>query len=1034
MGPFAKGKFQPSTLICLKTFMTIRSFPPFNLDDAEHCLWRSDATGQQTRVALKPKSYDLLIHLLDHAGRLVSHEELLEAVWANVFVEPDVLKGHIRLLRAALGDDAENPRYVQTVRGRGYRFIGQLSAGTGLNPARNIPDPTRHVVARDLPLAELRGLFEKASKGQPQMAFVIGEPGIGKTVLVEEFERQVGVDPKVSIATAQCIEGFSGAEAYYPILEALTRRCKHSDGNAVVQRMVSLAPTWAIQLPSLVSAERRQVLQRQILGAARDRMLREGWDLFEAMASDKPLVLIVEDAHWADHATVDFLAAFARRRSDARIMIVITMRSEEAAPTRHPIRTLYRELILHSLCRTIALAPLGPDAIAKLLCQPAQDADNTLTRLIFEQSGGNPLYVMALLEDLAARGVLHRSGERWILVESLEATALEVPVGIQQFVEAGIERLAPAQREALEAASVEGITFGTRAVASAAGMDVVGFEEICEELARRETFIRRAAESSADLRLGGRYAFHHAIHREVFYTRQGPLRLAQSHEKIGNALENLYAGELKEVAAQLEEHFTRAGLWASALRYAHIALVTAKQRFAYREALIIFDRARHLISRLPEESRLATEIQFLEMEASTSAALHDPRAREVYERMARQTSAASLNDAHARALLGLAYTMSWHDHRLSLDIIDKALLLSDRQTDVPQAGTRIGCYVWRTWVQGWNPEDVRRCGLAVDALTSTANSQEIAWPMVQYSLIHFMSSRYAAARSSMESHFNVLLSIADLYPDLNFARALWMKRNMSPCALTLLGDFGAALQEFDQGIEMFTKNGNEYGSTTLPLYRSWFLIHALDYEAALEALASTTLSNPLPAEQRLRVLLMGLAHAGLGHTADAVAALLSVEQMMDSQPATLDWYWRLSVEWAFTNLALASNDLEEGRRRSDRLVDYALRTNERTWQGIAWETKARVLLRTETPREAAECLDRAISATAGFDAPLAQWRIHSTTAKAKSLTGDAAAAAEQIELSRQCRQKLLDSLPPGHRLRETLQGPSRIEPYLNAPE
>ena len=131
---------------------------------------------------------------------------------------------------------------------------------------------------------------------------------------------------------------------------------------------------------------------------------------------------------------------------------------------------------------------------------------------------------------------------------------------------------------------------------------------------------------------------------------------------------------------------------------------------------------------------------------------------------------------------------------------------------------------------------------------------------------------------------------------------------------------------------------------------------------------------------------------------------------------------------------MAGNDLEEGRRRSDRLIELAQRTDERTWQGIAWETKARVLLRTEAPQEAAECLDRATSATAGFDAPLAQWRIHSTTAMAKSLAGDAAAAAAQIELSRQCRQKLLDSLPPGHRLRATLQRPSRIEPYLNAPE
>src|ERR1700734_473542 len=324
--------------------MTLRAFPPFKLDDAEHCLWRADSAGHETRVALKPKSYDLLNYLLDNAGRLVTHQELLEAVWANVFVEREVLKGHIRLLRAALGDDAENPSFVQTVRGRGYRFIGQLSVGTVSTQARGIADHTQQFVARAIPLAELRGLLDKTCKNQPQIVFVVGEPGIGKTALVEEFRRRVRADSQVSAATAQCIEGFGGAEAYYPILEALARRCKDSDGNAVVQQLVSLAPTWAIQLPGQVSAERRQALQRQIARGARDRMLREGCELFEALTSVKPLILVIEDAHWADYATVDFLAAFARRRSDARMMIVITMRSEEAAIARHPIRELYREL------------------------------------------------------------------------------------------------------------------------------------------------------------------------------------------------------------------------------------------------------------------------------------------------------------------------------------------------------------------------------------------------------------------------------------------------------------------------------------------------------------------------------------------------------------------------------------------------------------------------------------------------------------------------------------------------------------------
>jgi tetratricopeptide (TPR) repeat protein len=231
---------------------------------------------------------------------------------------------------------------------------------------------------------------------------------------------------------------------------------------------------------------------------------------------------------------------------------------------------------------------------------------------------------------------------------------------------------------------------------------------------------------------------------------------------------------------------------------------------------------------------------------------------------------------------------------------------------------------------------------------------------------------------------------------------------------------------------MFTKNGNDYASITLQLYRTWFLLHALDYEAALEAASALSSSSALPAEQRLPLLLMGLAHAALGHTVDATAALLGVERIMDSQPAPQDWYWRLLLEWAFSNLALASDDHGDALRRSDRLVNLAERTEEHTWQGIAWETRARVMLRTGRHQEAAACLDQAALSIAGFDAPLAQWRIHSTMAIAKSLAGDGAAAATYAELSRKCRRKLLDSLPPEHRLRTTLLRPSIIEPYLNA--
>jgi hypothetical protein len=160
------------------------------------------------------------------------------------------------------------------------------------------------------------------------------------------------------------------------------------------------------------------------------------------------------------------------------------------------------------------------------------------------------------------------------------------------------------------------------AVASAAGLDAVTFEDICEELSRNDSYVRRS-ELDADnaFGLGRQFEFRHGIHRQVFYDRQGPLRRAGSHEKIALELERLYVSRLDELASRIEEHFTKAGVWSKAIVYNRMSLMTARQRLAYQDALVIFERAKKLVARLPLPDRIGVEIEFLEMEAATSAAL-----------------------------------------------------------------------------------------------------------------------------------------------------------------------------------------------------------------------------------------------------------------------------------------------------------------------------------------------------------------------------------------------------------------------------
>ena len=145
--------------------------------------------------------------------------------------------------------------------------------------------------------------------GRRQLAFVVGETGIGKTSVLDAFQRSASANTGVSVARGQSVEGFGGKEPYYPLLEALGQLARRPAENRVVDLLARHGPTWLTQFPSLVREEQEAGLQREILGATRERMVRELCEALEVMTQTDPLVLILEDLHWVDHSTLDAISA-----------------------------------------------------------------------------------------------------------------------------------------------------------------------------------------------------------------------------------------------------------------------------------------------------------------------------------------------------------------------------------------------------------------------------------------------------------------------------------------------------------------------------------------------------------------------------------------------------------------------------------------------------------------------------------------------------------------------------------------------------
>src|SRR5262245_24616008 len=327
--------------------------PAIRIEPDTGWAWRGN-----DRLDLTPKAFAVLRHLIEHPQHLITKDEILAAAWGETVVSEAALTSCIRDLRKALDDSSRAPRYIETVHRRGFRFIGPVgtarTAAPGPRPAPSSVAPSQPMlVGRDAEIARLHALFAAAAGGERRLVFVTGEAGIGKTTLIEAFTAQLGHADGFRIGRGQCVEQYGASEAYLPVLEAIGRLGREPRGDALVGILKQYAPTWLAQLPALLSDEELAAVQRRAQGTTRERMLRELSEALDAVSMDAPLVLVLEDLHWSDAATIDLVTMLARRRDRARLLILATYRPAEVAA--HPLKPAKHELQIHGQCEEIAL-------------------------------------------------------------------------------------------------------------------------------------------------------------------------------------------------------------------------------------------------------------------------------------------------------------------------------------------------------------------------------------------------------------------------------------------------------------------------------------------------------------------------------------------------------------------------------------------------------------------------------------------------------------------------------------------------------
>lgn len=504
----------------------MHSFGAFQLDSANECLWRD---GQ--RLTLTPRPFAVLRYLVENPQRLVTHNELLEALWPQTFVQPQVLRTYVLELRRLLGDDPACPRFIETLPKRGYRFLARVTNGNGSGDRAAF-------VGRDDELASLQYDLARARKAERPTTFLTGEAGIGKTALIDAFCARIRAErPPVRTGRGQCIEGFSGKESLYPVREALNGLCSGEDTKARAL-LTAAAPGWFAR------------------NGAAAPLLGDICEALEALSQSEPLVLIFEDIHWADVSTLDLIAAVARRRTRAKLMLLASFRPSDIEPG-HSLRPLHQALAISGRSEELRLGPLDKQAVCDYICRKlnTEALPSGLCSLVHQHSTGNPLYVAAILDHLRTRGVLRSENGEVVLSQPLDEIRLGVPDKLVELIQMQLERLSDEDRRLLEAGSISGSIFPAWSAAAALKREVDDVEEAYVSLARRLRLISVGGHD--ELPDGSRstfYVFSHALYREAVYDHIPVPRRSEWHRRIADRLRILFAGKESSVAYEIAAH------------------------------------------------------------------------------------------------------------------------------------------------------------------------------------------------------------------------------------------------------------------------------------------------------------------------------------------------------------------------------------------------------------------------------------------------------------------------------------------------
>jgi class 3 adenylate cyclase/tetratricopeptide (TPR) repeat protein len=835
----------------------------------------------------------------------------------------------------------------------------EVEAARGLTP----------FVGREPELNALLEAFARAQAGQGQVVFLAGDAGIGKSRLLLELRGRI--DDGATWWEGHCLS-FGKAMAFHPLVDLLRRQfdVEEGDGEAAIASKIERGVASVGADPGPIAPYLRALLSIDP-GDAEVRAMspaqRRG-ETFEALrrllvqaAEQRPQVLVVEDLHWIDGASEEFLKALVDSVPALRALLIFTYRPGYASPFGE-----------RSYMSRIVPAALSADDSARMAAAvlATDGLPNELRALVAAKTDGNPFYVEELVKSLEETGVLRRHGGRYEIAGRI--TDVAVPGTIHDLIAARIDRLHEEPKRTLQLASVIGREFTRRLVARLAEV-----RERAGDLLRELTSLELIFERQLYPELA--YMFKHALTQDVAYASLLVQRRKELHGLVGLAIEELYPDRLAEHYEVLAHHFSLAEDWQRALSYLVKAAEKAASAFGLRQALDLYaeslEAARRQGDRVPANVVMNIHRERADLFFGIGEFDRSRAEAEVLVELARRVRDRT---GEAGALVQIASALQWaEDFPPALQRAREAIEIAEPLgAQAPLAGA---LYV-RGYVHGVSGRlaaaeaDYGRA-LAIGRAVGDAARQALSLHLL--ALHRSWQGQYREGLELGEEGIRIAREHRLVIPLL---RCLWNEG----LGRHEMGEYDAALAALGEGLVLAEKIGDDAYISRFLNTLGWLRIDCGDFargvelsERSYEVTDRSKGAGHGTGAERRAFIRNNEADAMLaqGDLAGASEALKESLHTVQHPPPSRWMTWRYATHCyaSLGQLALLRGDAELARRMADQRLELATPTSSRKYESWAWRVKGESATALHAWDEAEEALRRAHAIAETIRQPRSTW-------------------------------------------------------------